>query len=46
MDKTLMCYSNKIKSLWNITMTANVTCIAGMDYKAKTFKGMWSHCTT
>ena len=39
MEKTLMCYSNKIKSLWTIKMEHNITCIACMDYKAKTFKG-------
>ena len=39
MDKNLMCYSNKMKSLWSIPMVHSITCLACMDFKAKTFKG-------
>ena len=40
MDKNLMCYNNKIKNLWSIPMPNNITCLASMDFKAKTFKGI------
>jgi len=40
MDNSLICYSNKIKNLWSINFDNQITCVAAMDFKAKTFKGI------
>ena len=40
MNRELICYSNKMKTLWNITTPADITAFALMDYKPKNFKGV------
>ncbi|KXJ22583.1 Bardet-Biedl syndrome 1 protein [Exaiptasia diaphana] len=41
MDDTLVCYSTKGKKLWTVYLPSNIVTMALMDYKARSFKGVF-----